>query len=286
MTQQVAARAKASPGLVARALGRRPAATVRDRAVTRVEAIRLGHVAATGPRTRAPIFVISQPRTGSGLLNDLLDGLDGMAMGSEVLHPHWPSGVPGRVFRLMPLRHIEWRLAALDAPRRGAVLHTGQMARAGITLGDLERRWPDARYLATYRRSLGDMYVSRRVATQTGSWTLRPGDDRPVPPPLRVPRERLVAELDGYRRAFTATLTDPVIRRSGRAIAFEDLADDPRGTFATQVLPHLGLEGTEPPQPRLRRQRNYERDEIIVNLDEVADLIASTYVPPAAAPTG
>ena len=246
--------------------------------------MRAGHVGPAGPRTVDPIFVIAQPRTGSGLMNDLLDGLDGVAMGRERLHPHRHWGTPGRVFRLAPLRHLEWSLASLPAPRRGVVIHTIQLDRTGLTLDDLDRRWPGARYVVTYRRSLGDMYASRRVASMTGAWTLLPGQERAGRPLIQVNRALMAAEIETYRRAFTATLTHPVIRAKGIGVAFEDLAADPARLLRETVLDHLGLEADELPRPRLRRQRDYDIPDIVVDHDAVADLFAATYDPPAAAP--
>lgn len=228
------------------------------------------------------MLLLTQPRTGSGLLAEHVVRVLGEGdSAGEVLHPHAPMGAPGRVFRFRPLHHVAWSLAA-GGPRRGvAVLHLGHLQRAGVSLDDLARRWPDATLLATYRRSLGDMYVSGRVAQGTKQWALRPGEEPRRPEPFVIPPRRLERFIAETTRAFDDVVTHPVVRRQGAAVAYEDVADDPAGVFERQIFPLLGMAPVPIAPPRRRRQRDYEMADVVANLDEVADLLATTYDPPA-----
>lgn len=267
--------------MVTRVVGPVPVATLAWRGSLRRRAWRGGTVGWTGPRTVAPVFLLTQPRTGSGLLAELVTSLPGFGVScGEVLHPQAPRGVPGRVFRVRPLNHVAWSLAAA-APGRGvAVLHMGHLRRAGIGIDDLARRWPDARFLATYRRSLGDMFVSGIVAQRTRQWSLLPGEAVRRPDPFVIQPTRLAAFVAERTRAFDEVLTHPVVGRAGAAIAFEDLAADPSEVFGARVLPLLGLPPNPLGTPRRRRQRDYELEDLVANIDEVRDLLAATYEPP------
>lgn len=263
-----------------RALGAEPAATVAHRARVVGSAVRLGHVGVRGPRSATPVFAITQPRTGSGLLHDLLGQLDGVGAMREVLHPTKPTGAPGRVFRMAPMWHIAWCLASLDAPVPCVTMHTQDMRRVGIDLDDLARAHPGARYLATYRRSLGDVYLSFRVAAATKSWWITDGEEQPPPPSLTFDRARFEAYLREARADLDATLGHPTIREHGLVVAYEDLAADPAGVLRERIAPFLGRPVPEHVAPRLRRQRNYDVADVVRNRDEVADLLATTYEPP------
>lgn len=269
------------PDGVVRLVGPDPVRTLAWRGSVRWRARRAGAAGWRGPETVAPVFLLTQPRTGSGLLAEHVVRVLGTG-GScgEVLHPHVPLGIPGRAFRLRPLRHVAWSLASMGPRNSVAVLHIGHLQRAGVEIDDLARRWPDARFLATYRRSLGDMFISAAVAKRTKQWSLRPGESSRRPDPFVIRPEGLTRYLDATARSFDAVLTHPVVERAGAPIAYEDLASDPSAVFERLVFPLLAIAPVPVDPPQRRRQRDYELDDVVTNLDEVRDLLATTYDPP------
>lgn len=270
--------------LAKRAFGQAPVATVRFRVGLRRDAVRRGNASWLAPaRDVRPIFVLSEPRTGSGLLGDLLTDLDGTSMidEPEVLQPNAVFGVPGRVFRWRALEHIGWSLAAQAGPRPSVKLHLVHLDRCRLTIDDLADRWPDARYVVTYRRSLGSMYISDRLASRSGEWKVRDNSrSRPRPEPVVVDRVEVERFIADARRRLDTALVHPAVVRHGCAVAYEDLASDRQRVLDDLLGPALGVPSQPVPPARRYKMGNYELADVVSNFLEVEDRLNERYEPP------
>lgn len=186
------------------------------------------------------VFLISSHRSGSNFLLGLLNSVPGVSFASEVLHPHMYYGLRSfLISKNSVLRHIEHSLNACEHGLSGAKLLFDQMERHRLAPGDLRRRFPRARFLLLYRRSLVDQFVSWKTAEKTGIWQRTDGFSPPSPL-LRIDPEELKRFCLKTRTRYDTFLADPWIKERALVLDYESLAADPQGVFDRKVFPWLG----------------------------------------------
>jgi len=247
------------------------------------EAVRAGWYARsftqvrTSWRDRPVLFVIAQPRTGSYLLLDLLSQDSRVISVDEPLnpdrHPTLDLHAP-RVARA----HLDHELATpfADDHRPSLVvakLFIGQLQLARLSTQELVRRYPTARFVVLYRRSLLDQFVSLKTADRTGQWRSTDPSTGETPDDVRLTFTG--GELRAYadaQRCHYANLARQLANR-GDWLAYEDLTTDLAAPDRSSLEATIsGLTGCQPrriDEPGLRRQRTRSLDDIVPDLGQI-----------------
>ncbi len=220
---------------------------------------------------RRVLFLLSEPRSGTHLLHDYLSQQDGWSIDEEPLDPTDPE----RALGCSPneARHLLDRtLGALDGDVAGGGIMLGHLYHHRLSLGELQRRYPNARFVVLWRASLLDQYVSHRTAQDTGIWVRRTSETAATatdptatdPPMIVVSPSELRRYCDDRRRAHQR-----VRRQLGNAAAwvrYEDLVADPGVHLGRVLAPHVddwtaqGFRIVAPPSvARLARRPASER---------------------------
>lgn len=202
-----------------------------------------------GPEQR--LFIVTEPRSGSNLLLDLLEWHPDIDVKPEVLNHAAPHGLPRWLSqRAAGLEHI--RQSNCVAVRLGVcklMLH--QLRQRHITPAMLFEAFPGARFLVLYRKNLLRQYVSLQLMRMTGQHRLVHSETRRdvrfVFDPVDF--ERWVRIQNGR---FEAVLHADARPEGVRWLCYEALAEDPQG-IATRLFEWLGLDAL-PVRPRSRKQ--------------------------------
>jgi LPS sulfotransferase NodH len=220
------------------------------------------------------VFILATCRSGSNLLLDYLCKLPGVAGHSEVLCPLLSIGPTRR--RLPPqqaIRHIRLSLQTQPAPIRGCKLMLHQLANCRVTLADLDRAFPDVKYLVLYRESLAEQFVSQKLAEATQQWLLLPGEQQQQARVVIEPAA-LRSYCEGIRATYRDVLTHPGLFERSAILSYEALASDPGACLRQPICPLLGLPANEL-QTQLRKQNTRGLRESVANYSQIAALLAS-----------
>lgn len=222
---------------------------------------------------RAPAFlVLSQGRSGSTLLTDLLSSVDGVVCDREVLAaPVWS---PALWVRGLRHRHPDatygFKVKIYQLTRHQGITDPGRWLRGRARTG-----W---RVVHLRRENLLRQVLSNARLWQT-SVTHRTGDDAAaVHEPMTIEVPRLLAYLDARRslgRAEDAALQGiPHLRLSYE----RDLLDPGRhASTVARVLAHVGHTGSAVvPHTALVRTSVDDLGALVANLDEVAAALRGT----------
>lgn len=222
-------------------------------------------------RERHPVFVLSQPRTGSSLLMSYLRSIPDADFASEVLNPHKLFGLRVKLTsKRAVIRHLAHSMNHCRGRLCGGKIHLQHLAQRGMSLADVDRAFPTARYLVLYRRSLLEQFVSLKLSEATRSWKWR-ADYHP-PPCLRLDPEELHAFCEENQRWYREVLDTPRIVSRALVIAYEDLAEDPQRLFDRKVFPFLSI-ASAPVFTRVHKQNVRPHEEIVENLEEIRRLV-------------
>ena len=220
------------------------------------------------------VFILATCRSGSNLLLDYLRKLPGVAGHSEVLCPLLPIGPTcGRLSPRQAIRHIRLSLQTQPAPIRGCKLMLHQLANCGVTLADLDRAFPDAKYLVLYRESLAEQFVSQKLAEATQQWLLLPGQQQQQARVVIEPAE-LHSYCDGIRAAYGEVLSHPGLSARSAVLSYEALTSDPADCLRQSICPLLNLPASDL-RTQLRKQNTLGLVESVANYPQVAALLAS-----------
>lgn len=222
-----------------------------------------------------PFFILATCRSGSNLLLDYVRQLPGVAGHTEVLCPLLAIG-PTRA-KLRPaqaIRHIRLSLQTKRLPIRGCKLMLHQLANCQLTVADLERAFPRAKYLVLYRESLAEQFVSQKLAEATQQWLLKPGEQQKQPRIVIQPGD-LQWYCDSIRAAYQNVLRHEGLAERSVILSYEKLTTDPQACLREAVCPLLGLPPS-PIQTQLRKQNTQGFDERVENYAEVKELLEGT----------
>jgi len=193
---------------------------------------------------------------------------------SEVLCSRLPIGP--RDDRLPPktaIRHIRYSLQGEKTAVRGCKLMLHQLSNCGLSLNDLNREFPNAKYIVLYRESLAEQFVSHRVAEATNQYLLREGDMRREAE-VHVNPHELRTYCDDMRRRYHDALDCHWLAGRTVLLSYEELVADPRHWLGQHLCPLLEVPfgGS---QARMNKQSTRPLAERIVNYREVAALVHS-----------
>jgi hypothetical protein len=218
------------------------------------------------------VLILSTGRTGSHLLRSYLNSLPGVGLNNEVLNAATTEGVRGRwISRRAVLRHLRLSVATSGPAVGGCKLIFEQLRDRGLALEDLQRLFPAARWLISYRESLADQYLSQLVAVKTQLWIQRDVN----------PKQGVRIRLDADRfQQFCAQTRDDLrhvashewISRNALAVKYEDLSRGPSALFCKAICPFLGIP-TAPVSTDLVKQNERPLEQTIENAEELGDFL-------------
>jgi LPS sulfotransferase NodH len=223
-----------------------------------------------------PLLVLATPRSGSNLLLDFLRQLPGITSHTEVLCPHGPNYPPRRQLgRQQAIRHIRRSLQTLQSPIRGCKLMLHQLANCGVTLTDLDRALPTAKYIVIYRQSLAEQFVSQELAQATQQWLLAPGEQQRQAQ-VTIDPVSLRRFCEHTQAAYRAALAHPGLMERAVLLSYEELTANPRSCLNERICPLLGLPASDA-TARTRKQNMQHFSERVGNYAAVAELLRSPF---------
>jgi len=227
------------------------------------------------PHTRfLPLFVIATWRSGSNLLLSYLNQQPNVSVLSEVLCSRLPIGLGNdRSPPRKAIRHIRYHLQGEKTTVRGCKLMLHQLSNCGLSLDDLNREFPAAKFIILYRQALAEQFVSHRVSEATNQYLLRDGDT-PREANVHVNPNELMNYCDDMRRRYLDVVNCDWLAAKAVILSYEELVVDPRHWLKERLCPllHVPFGGA---QTRLFKQSKRPLAERISNYREVAALVNS-----------
>jgi LPS sulfotransferase NodH len=221
-----------------------------------------------------PLLVIATWRSGSNLLLSYLRQQPNVSVLSEVLCSRLPIG-PSRD-QLPPekaIQHIRYCLQGERAPIRGCKLMLHQLSGCGLSLDDLNRQFPTAKYIILYREQLAEQFISHRVAATTDQYLLREGET-PRHAEIHVDPQELRAYCDDMRRRYRDVVERRWLEGKAVMVSYEELVSDPGYWLTQHICPLLAVPFAGA-QTRLVKQSTRPLAERVVNYRDVAALLHS-----------
>ncbi len=219
-----------------------------------------------------PFLILGEARTGTNLLADLLRSHPEISVAGEILNPYNPDGI--RLWcrtRGSVLRHIDRSLRALDGICRGAQTHIYHFRLHRIPIEYLCKARPKLRFLVIFRKSLGEQFVSWKLAKLSGRWVGTSDKavhhDKCIVDPVEF-RKWCAAVRERYAEVTACN----ALWMRAVSIAYEDLCHDQAEVMQRKIVPFLGVEPIKL-KTRLRKQNPRSLADSVENYGDVADLL-------------
>ncbi len=225
---------------------------------------------------KEPIFIITTRRTGSNLLLDYLNSIPGVSFAPEVLNKSMFYGLRrGFAGKSTALRHIAYSINACSERVCGAKLIMSHLHNYQISMEDLKRIFPNARFIILYRRSILDQFVSLRIAeiTDTWQWT----KDFDLPSSIKIDVRELLNFCRRIKWFYQDLLSREWLKERSIVLSYEEFARSPQDLFERTLFPFLGLP-VFPVSCTLRKQNTKELREIVSNYEELTPWITHSLV--------
>lgn len=219
-------------------------------------------------RQKSPVFVISKRRSGSNLLLSYLNSVPALNFNPpEPLNPDMYYGIRDtRISKRAVLNHLAYTVNDNPSKICGFKMLFFRLKKHRLSLEDIYGRFPEAKFIILYRRSLLGQFVSQKIAEMTGKWHWAAGY-RP-PRSLRVDPEEFKLYCDETRQFYLGMLQYPWIRTCAQVIAYEDLTRDPQKLFDTRIFPFLGIHSVAV-STQMVKQNTKPLEELVENMDEI-----------------
>lgn len=221
---------------------------------------------------RQAVFIIATRRSGSNLLTGYLNSIPGVTIGPEILNSSMYYGLRERfISKRAVLRHIRHSLNAYRKRICGAKLLAVQMEHYGITMEDLKRHFPNARFIVLYRKSLLDQFISLKIAERTDCWQQLYGETVPEPlSSIAVNTEEFKAFAEFVPKFYAGIFANEWMKERSVCVSYEELKDDAQRVFQEKIFGFLGT--TRPILlSRYIKQNRRPVSEVVRNFDEIVD---------------
>jgi len=221
-----------------------------------------------------PVFVVASYRSGSNLLLSYLNQQPNVVVLSEVLSSRLDIG-PSRdqISPAKALGHIRFCLQGERTAIRGCKLMLQQLRTCNLTLDDLNREFPTAKYIVLYRESLAEQYTSHIAAEATGEYLVRRGQ-LPQQAQVKVDPQELRTYCDQTRRQYCDALNSGWLADRAVLLSYEELVADPKHWMRDHICPLLSVPFARLETKLVKQNRRLLREQV-VNYSEVASLLES-----------
>ena len=225
---------------------------------------------------RAPIIIVSHPRSGGNLLAYTLNHLPRTHFFGELLSPQTPNGLDIAFRGKRALSHLCEKMNAAESAHYGFKLPLHHLHQRGIRVADLVSTFPYARYLICYRRDLLMAFLSNQIAQKTGQWMVSATSD------LEGASPKVIFQPDEYRwfrkhvtSEYSQLLSEENVSRRSLLVSYEDLDRNIDSVFKSDILPFVGLAWKKEIRPALKKLRTYRRpEEAVENTDDLTPFLA------------
>lgn len=229
-------------------------------------------------RPKTPVFILTSRRSGSNLLVSYLNSVPGVSFATEPLNPDMYYGLRQRFLsKRTVLRHIAHTINDAAGSISGMKLLYIRMKAHGLEVADLLSRFPNARFIMLYRRSLLRQYLSLKMAEKTDVWVSPPqAAGRPVDLKIRLDISdlwRFSADIRGF---YESLANAPELRGRTALVEYESLAADPQGVFDRILFPFLKLPA-QPVSTWMKKQNPDAWRDMISNPNEVPDYLEEVF---------
>jgi LPS sulfotransferase NodH len=226
------------------------------------------------PTDYRPLFVLATQRSGSNLLIDYLNRLNGVQSLAEILCRTLPEGLPRwQATTRGALAHIRVSLDTLQGEVRGCKLMLNQLDDCQLDLKRLDAAFPSARYIILYRESLAEQFLSLETAKATNQWKLT-GEQEAKLVHIRVDPRQLHSFCDKTLEMYRRVLDHDWLRHRSVLLSYEQLTSNPDNCLCDFICPLLDVDAA-PPSTSLRKQNSRSRAQRIENYEQVATLLDS-----------
>lgn len=222
-----------------------------------------------------PVIVLSCPRTGSTLLSSYLGSLEKIEIQGEILNPNiYPffeflAKTP--FSRQIALLKLKLSAAKNSSKIQSYKLTFGHLNRLKLSLEDLQKTFPSARFIAIYRHSLLDSYISLIRAKKRQEWFTTKSNSNFNENKFLVKKNEFLEfchkTKTNYKTCNLVDLTDRIL-----ILEYQELCDAPQAIFKEKICPFLGVK-YKPVQTSLKKQITCSAMDLIANSDEIREIL-------------
>lgn len=216
---------------------------------------------------QTPVFLLCHPRSGSNLFISYLAG--NFTPNHEALSLSETYGLRPSASKMEALRHLHH--FSNNAELGLVKIFFSDLSRRGLSVADLDREFPSAKWIILYRQNILDQYISNELAELTKIWVGKDYGETQI--------NLCPDKVDGFRkwlvRQYAIAGGIDGLKERSLWISYEKMCENPLLVFSMSVFPFLGL----PPQPvrtTLPKQNTRSYREVIANYENVSDFIAHT----------
>jgi GNAT superfamily N-acetyltransferase len=222
---------------------------------------------------KKPVFILCSERTGSSLFISYLNTHPEVWLLGDILCSRLENGLR-RTFmpKRAALNYVRYFLNYLHRPIAGAKFFFTDLRMRRITLQDLHRHFPRAKWLVLYRENTFDQYLSHKMAIRTNRWSQRENDPEAPAAKVKISPRSVRGYHKRMRRYYQSILDFPEIREKSLWISYEELAQDPQKIFNESVFPFLEAAPVSVHTDRVK-QNARPRSEAIENYEEIKPVL-------------
>lgn len=218
---------------------------------------------------KEPIFIIAMRRTGTHLLLSYLNSIPNVFFATEILNRDAFYGLRQRfISKKAALKHILYSIYYCQSRLCGAKLIRIHMENHKLSLTDLIKLFPNAKFIVLYRKIVLEQYLSLKIAENTDTWGLT--KDFKLPLSIHIDRNELAAYYASTKKYYEELIKDPCLKGRSILLSYEELANEAQTTFDKRIFPFLGL-SSFPVSSQVMKQTTKKPREIVENYEEIKD---------------
>jgi len=227
-------------------------------------------------KPKTPFFILCAHRTGSHHFIDYINSSPGASFGYEIFGPYQPYGL-GRwkVSKKTAFRHVRHFLNWCRQPVCGVKIFFSHLQRMRISLDDLLKEFPEARWVVLYRKDILAQYLSYEIASQSHQWFRLKTSEPPQSLSIVFDPEKALIYRDRVKSWYRGAMNSKDLCDRAIWLSYEELVRDPQKLFDDKVFPFLKLPSS-PVQTCFIKQNGGPVSEKIANYTEVKDFIQNT----------
>jgi LPS sulfotransferase NodH len=217
------------------------------------------------------IIILCEARTGSGLLSDLLNSVEDITIGGEILNPKVGNGIWPWASKETSLKHIKNSLSQFGTKYGGIKLHYSHFTKHNIKVHELVHKFPDTKFILLYRSSITNQFISSRITQITKQFGTRNQ--------AKEIKRKLVIEPDFFKAYCCERIRELQIMKKDLQknhsdyieIQYEEIVENPQKLFNEKLFPFLNINPRKV-TTNLKKQNQKSKPEIIENYDALKDL--------------